>query len=169
MEQLGIEPKLLLAQVVNFAIIVVVLTKLLYKPILAIIAKRKREIEEGLAITKRMTEEEEKLRLRKEKLLADVRREGHEMMESYRKQGKEEEKEILAHAREEADIIVQKGRRDVDALREELTRDIRRQSVSLAAAMTRRLLAKTLTVQDQREILAKQLKELEARSSGLHL
>lgn len=47
MEQLGIEPQLLLAQLVNFLIILFVLSKLLYKPILGMIEKRKKEIAEG--------------------------------------------------------------------------------------------------------------------------
>ena len=44
MEKLGIEPVLLAAQIVNFLVILVVLQKLLYKPILGMLEKRKREI-----------------------------------------------------------------------------------------------------------------------------
>ena len=42
MEKLGIEPQLLLAQLVNFGIIIFVLSKFLYKPILDMLEKRKK-------------------------------------------------------------------------------------------------------------------------------
>jgi len=58
MEKLGIEPSLLLAQIINFAIIVVVLSKLLYKPILSMLEKRKREIEESLRLTDKLRADE---------------------------------------------------------------------------------------------------------------
>ena len=54
MEKLGIEPILLLTQVINFTILVVVLTKFLYKPILKMLDERKKKIEEGLTLSREM-------------------------------------------------------------------------------------------------------------------
>ena len=53
MEQLGIEPKLLAAQLVNFSIILFVLTKLLYTPILSILEKRKSRLKRDYCSRKR--------------------------------------------------------------------------------------------------------------------
>lgn len=50
MEQLGIDAKLLVAQMVNFLIIVFVLSKILYKPILTMLDKRRKEIEKRIAV-----------------------------------------------------------------------------------------------------------------------
>ena len=161
MEQLGIEPKLLLAQVVNFTIIIVVLTKLLYRPILGMLEKRKKEIEEGLRLTQKLQEEEEKLKNRQEKMLVQARQEGHVLIEEAREQAEEEEKEILAHARAEADELIAKGRGEVEHLREELVKKLRQESVDLATAMAKRLLTKSLFEKDQHAILAKHLKSLE--------
>jgi F-type H+-transporting ATPase subunit b len=46
--QLGIDWKLLLSQVVNFAILLAVLTQFVYKPLLKVIKKRNERIQEGL-------------------------------------------------------------------------------------------------------------------------
>lgn len=161
MEQLGIQPSLLLAQVVNFAIIVVVLTKLLYKPILGILEKRKREIVQGLALTETMRQEEEKFKERKEKMLLEARKEGHAIIEEARKQAKVEEKEILAGAREEASEVMAKGKAEVERMRAQLTKDLERHSSQLAVTMAKRLLAKTLTGRDQHAILASHMSEIE--------
>ncbi len=161
MEQLGIEPKLLLAQIINFGIIVVVLTKLLYKPILSMLEKRRREIEEGLSLTEKMRQEEEKLQIRKEKLLSDARREGHAILEDARKQSKEEEKDIVRAAHEEAEALIQKGKEEVKRLKEELSHDLRAEAIMIAASMTKRLVEGILTTNDKRILLDKHIKELE--------
>ncbi|MDP1722924.1 MAG: F0F1 ATP synthase subunit B [Candidatus Gottesmanbacteria bacterium] len=161
MEKLGIEPSLLLAQIVNFAIIVVVLTKLLYTPILAMIAKRKKEIEEGLALSVRQREEEEKFGIRKEKLLADARKEARVILEDGKKQAKEAEHEILAAAHKEASEILEKAKAEAIATHEALSADIRAEAVGLASAMAKRLVASVLSPGDQHKLIAKHLTELE--------
>ena len=48
LEQLGINWKLFISQAVNFFILLVILRAFVYKPLLAVIKKRKERIEEGL-------------------------------------------------------------------------------------------------------------------------
>ena len=160
MEKLGIEPSLLLAQIINFSIIVVVLTKFLYKPILAMLAKRKKEIEEGLAITERLRLEEEKLGARREKLLNEARKEARVILEDAKMQGKDQEKEIVAAAHKEAQEIIEKAKREVAAIHESLSGNIRKEAVGLAASMARRLIAGILSPADQHKLIAKHLTDL---------
>lgn len=161
MEQLGIEPQLLLAQIVNFLIILFVLSKLLYKPILRMIEKRKKEIAEGLAITEKMRLSEEKLKEKEEKLLMEARREARNIIEAGEKEGEDTKKDIIAGAHKEAEAIVAKGKDDVEALREKMEKDVRRAAIELATAMTKRLVSTVLGVGEQHKLIAKQLKELE--------
>jgi len=58
-EHFGIDWKLLLAQVVNFSILLVILRVFVYKPVLEVLKKRKQRIEEGLQFSK---DAEEQLR-----------------------------------------------------------------------------------------------------------
>jgi len=66
----GINWKLLLAQVVNFSILLLILKIFVYKPVLEILKKRKQKIEEGLQFAK---DAEEQLR-HTEELREDVLR-----------------------------------------------------------------------------------------------
>lgn len=161
MEKLGIEPSLLLAQIINFSIIVVVLTKFLYKPILAMLAKRKKEIEEGLAITERLRLEEEKFGVRREKLFNEARKEARVILEDAKTQGKDLEKEIVAGAHKEAQEIIEKAKREALATHESLSGNIRKEAVLLAASMARRLIGGVLSPADQHKLIAKHLKELQ--------
>lgn len=162
MEQLGIEPALLLAQIVNFCIIVFVLTKLLYKPILTMLEKRKKEIEEGLVLTQKMREEDEKLTVKRTKLLDQARKEAQEVITEARKQGQSAEKDLLDQAHKEAGEILEKGRAEVARVRESMEKEVRETAVTLSVAMAKRLLSSALTSTDQHKIIEKHLKELES-------
>ena len=160
MEKLGIEPSLLLAQLINFSIIVVVLTRFLYKPILGMLAKRKKEIEEGLAITERMRAEEEKFGLRKEKLLAEARKEARVILDDAKKQGKDIGNELVSAAHKEAGEIMHKAKQEAVATHESLSGEIRKEAVELAATMARRLIVGVLSPADQHKLISKQLSDL---------
>lgn len=160
MEQLGIEANLLLAQLVNFSIILFVLSKLLYKPILAMLAKRKKEIEEGLALTEKLRHDEEAISLKKAKLLDEAKKEGRMVIEEAKKQGKEEEKEILAHAHKEASAIIEKAKADAERLKKDMEKGVRADAINLAVAMTKRLVGTVLSGDAQHKLIEKHIRSI---------
>jgi F-type H+-transporting ATPase subunit b len=161
MEQLGIEPNLLLAQIVNFLIILFVLSKLLYKPILGMLEKRKKEIAAGLELTEKMRAEEEKLNVRKEKVLEEARKEAKTIIEAGKKEADVQAKVIVEAAHETAETIIAKGKEDVTDLRVNMEKDVRHAAVGIAEAMTTQLLSQVLSAADQHKLIQKHLKELE--------
>lgn len=162
MDKLGIEPKLLLAQVINFIIIIFVLGKLLYKPILSMLEKRRKEIEEGLKLTEKMRQEDEKFQEKKQKMLETTRKEAQAIIDEARKQAKEEEKDILATAHKEAEQIVEKGKSDAIRVRQDMEKDVKRSAIELAVVMSKRLLATAFSGDDKHKLIAKHIKELES-------
>jgi len=162
MDKLGIEPKLLIAQIINFLIIVFVLSKLLYKPILNMLAKRKKEIEEGLKLTEKMRLEEEKFNEKKQKMLETTRGEAQAILEESRKQAKEEEKEIIATAHKEADVIIAKGKAEVESERIVMEKGVTNRAIELAVSMSKRLLTGVMSNEDKHKLITKHVKELES-------
>lgn len=162
MEQLGIEPKLLIAQMINFLIIIVVLTKLLYQPILGMLEKRKKEIEEGLALTEKLRLEEEKIALKRDKVVDAARMEGQKLIEEARTRAHVEEKEIVAEAHVQAEEIIARGRAEVTRVQESMEKALRAQAVQLAVAMTKRLLTSVVSPKDQHKLIGAHIKKLES-------
>ena len=165
MEQLGIQPSLLLAQIINFSIIVIVLSKLLYTPILTMLEKRRKEIEKALILTQKMEEEEAKLAVKKQRLVDDARKEAQGIIEEARNQAKSAEREIIEQAHSDARSVIQRAKSDVDTLRQEMEKDVRRQSVELAGLMAKRLITQVLSSEDKHKIIEKHLRELTARKN----
>ena len=122
--------------------------------------KRKNEIAEGLKMTEKMREEEDKFQLKKQKMLETTRKEAQVVIEEARKQAKEEEKEIIAVAHKEAEQIVMKGKADVELVRSKMEKDVRANAIELAVLMTKRLLGSLLSNEQKHKLIAKQIKEL---------
>ena len=80
MHNLGIDWKLLIAQVINFAILFLILRKFVYKPILGILHKRREDVEKGIEFAKNAEEnlrnadslKNETIKVAKEKALGIV-------------------------------------------------------------------------------------------------
>ena len=160
MEQLGIEPSLLLAQIVNFSIIAFILTKVLYKPVLRMLEERKKKIEEGLALAEKMQTAEEQIKQKEASMLERARIDAHELIEEAKKQAKHEEKEIIEQARKEASRIVERGKLEAQNHRKAMDDQIRKEAIELAVVMSRRLLSEVLTESEQHRVLSKHIEKL---------
>ncbi len=165
MEKLGIEPTLLVAQLVNFLIVMFVLTKLLYKPVLAMLEKRKKMIAEGLELTEKMRAEEEKFSVKKEKLMADARADAKLLIEEAKKQARLEAETIMVEARKEADSVIEKSRREILSEREVMMASVRADAVKLATVMAGRLLTDVMTDATKHQQIEKNIKTIESMKS----
>lgn len=160
MEQLGIEPVQLLTQLINFAIMVAVLSKLLYKPIMKSLNERRKKIAEGLAYTEKMKAESEKTESKRQAILASAKEEASKIIEDAKKAAKGVEAEIIEKAHEEEKGIVEKGRSDIEMERAEMAKKLKEQTVDIAAAIAGKVLESSLSAADQRTIIQKKIKTL---------
>lgn len=160
MEQLGIEPKLLLAQIVNFAIIIVVLSKLLYKPILEALEKRRADIAKSLEIKETLEREKQKSEEKRTEIIKEARSEAKKIIDEAKNQAKAVEKEIIAQTHHEAEEIIIKGKKALQTEKEELLKGVEREAIDLGAAMAKRILEQVLSGKEKKEILAEHLEKV---------
>lgn len=145
MDKLGIEPVQLLTQAFNFVVMLVILTKFLYKPVLKMLDERQKKIAEGLAYTEKMKEEVEKTEKKRQDILDKARDEAREIVEAARKEGKRVETEIVEKAHEEATAILKKGKQDLEIEQAELEKRLKSKTVDLASAIAVKVLEDTLS------------------------
>lgn len=162
MDKLGIEPSLLAAQVVNFLVIIVILQKLLYKPILQMLEKRRKAIAEGVELTEKMQLENEALRVKQEKALAKAREDALAIIEDAKKQAKEVEKELVADAHAQVAALLTRAKAESEELHHAAAATIRTEAVELAVIMAKRLLGQVLGVKEQHALIERRVKDLAA-------
>lgn len=161
MEQLGIQPLQILFQVFNFVVMVVLLKKFLYKPILKALDARRKKIAEGLEYTQKMQEEKEKNEKKREEILSKAKEEAKEIIQEGKAAGKNVETEIIAKAQKEANAILEKGKKELEMERSEMEQELKIQTVEIASNWVEEVLGKVLDTKKQQEIINKKLQELE--------
>ena len=162
MDKLGIEPSLFIAQLINFTIIMVLLNWLMYKPILGMLEKRKKKIQEGLELTEKMRLEFVKMDEKKAKLMEEARGDALKLIDEAKKQAKSEEHVILEETRKKSDDMIEKAKREIAELKLSMDKQVRHEAVALAVEMTKRLLGNVMSKELQRTIVRKQMKDLES-------
>lgn len=109
MEALGLDVKLLIAQVVNLGLLLVVLNKFVYKPLLKVLDDRRKKIEDSLANGRLMEERLASLEAKEKEVITKAEDQVRKEREKILKMAKEEKQVILAEARQAAAREVAKG------------------------------------------------------------
>jgi F-type H+-transporting ATPase subunit b len=143
---LGIDPALLIAYVINFAILLLLLRLFLYRPILRMLNERRQKIQESL-------EQADKVRQEAEIQQAEFQRE----LEEARKTSQEE----AARAAQEAEQIREQARQQIEVERQQTMAELQQQVAGLAVQLTRKVIGETVAVdeQAQRQLIQQFLQE----------
>lgn len=153
MEKLGIRPDILITQIINFAILLFLLQRFLYKPILNILQERRERIRESLAEAERVREEAERQRQEYERELARQRQESQEQIQRAMKASEEAREQIIAEARREAEEIKARAREEIEYERRQALDQLRTQVADLAILAARKVLDGALDEQTHRRLI----------------
>jgi len=160
MENLGIQPIPLLLQSINFLLLLLILKKFLYKPILKVLADRKKKIEEGLSYSDKTKSEFEKSEKKRDEILARARNDGKTIIEEAKRAAKKREEELLEKAQGQVQEIMAKGKRDIDSMKEDLVKDLRREAVEIAEKIVEKVIREALTENTQKALIDRKIKEI---------
>lgn len=163
MESLGIDVRLIVIQIINFAILFFVLTKFLYKPIFKVLEERKRKIEESLAQAQKIAEEKVKLEEEKTKEIAKSREVGKKIIEEMRMMGEKEREQILKRTQEEAEKMIKRAEENLVLERRKLESELKEELVDLSLMMTERLLEEKIERKKEEELFFQSLDKLKER------
>lgn len=140
MEKLGIRPDILITQILNFAILLFLLYRFLYHPILNMLQERRERIREGLAEADRVRAEAEEQRKQYEQELARQRQESQERIQKAMQASEAAREEIIAEARKEAEQIKARAREEIEYERRQALEQLRTQVADLSILAAKRLL-----------------------------
>lgn len=160
MSGLGIEPVQLLTQVFNFILMVAILTRLLYRPILAKLAERRKKIEEGLKFSEQAKLELEEMDKKRQEIIDKAKEEARKIMEEGKRSGQAAEKQMVEKAETEALAVIEKGKKELELARLEMSRQLKIETVDIARVMVEKVLAGVLTEEEHRQIIDRKIKEI---------
>ena len=161
-EQLGIDWAKFSAQTINFLIVLAILWRFAYRPVLNMLAERKRLIEEGLAGAEKGRQSLAEAEEQRRKILRDAEARTKKMVAEARGSADVQGAKRLAEAHAQAETLVKKAQETMERDRAQLESEMRKELGRLVARTTEKLVGRVLTPQDE-ERLRKEAVDLVAR------
>jgi F-type H+-transporting ATPase subunit b len=152
-------PQILL-QAVNFGLLLFLLTKLLYKPVLKVLDERSDRIDKGLLAASKNLEEQEKIESTKKSEIQKAQREAQKMLDEAKAEAQKMSKDILDKAKAEASLIAKKETAALEAKLAIEQQAMTRRLSDLIILTTKSALRDTLKAEHQEEIINQQIKLL---------
>ena len=146
--------------VVIFLLLVGLLGKYAWGPILAQVEAREKRIQGALDESAASRDQAARLLEEHKAQLADARRQAGEIVAEGKAVGQKVRKEIEEKARAEAQGIVEAARREIQRERDQAIAELRRESVDLALAAASKLMGERLDDAKDREMVMDYLRDL---------
>jgi F-type H+-transporting ATPase subunit b len=151
----------MILQWIIFGILFFLLTKLLYRPLLDYLDRRRNEVEATLKEADRTRQEAEDRLEEYRKRLAGAEEEGREIKFQARAEGQKEREEILSQARLEASRVMERGRQEIDLQEKKARARLRKETVDLSINIAEKLMVRKLDREEQRKIIQRSIHEME--------
>lgn len=149
---LGIDVKLIIAQVVSFLILFFILKKLVYKPVLALLEKRRNMIEKGVEDSRKIEERLTALEEEKGKVLAEASNKAMAIIEKAKKEAEEERQKALSTAKKEISGLAERYRAQLKAEKDQMFDELKGEMADLIVNSCEKILRKEFNKEDQKRL-----------------
>ena len=146
---LGIDWRLLIAQAVNFLLVLWLLNTFVFKKVIAHLEQRRERIELGLELTEKANREIERIDEARHRELAKARAEAEAILADARSSAAEKEKAALVLVRQKAETMLAKAKSEAERGKMDAVRAAKEDMQKLAVFMAEKVLARSVTKEDQ--------------------
>lgn len=160
LSKLGIDWKLLLAQILNFAILLGVLTFFVYRPLLDLIDARRERIRKAMEDAKKIEEQKGELARIREEALRRTDFECGALLEKTKREAEKAKTDILESAKREVAQMLEKGKEQLEEERANVFMDVQRTLAQTIVRMTEKILEREFSPSDQRRLVSSLVKDI---------
>lgn len=155
-----IDPFTLLAQLVNFALLVLLLRRFLYEPVTRVMEEREQAMAEEREEVERVREEAAARKRSLEEERRQLEKERSDAISKAEREADERRRDLLEEAREEARRAREQWAKDLDRQRDELRRSLRESIAQNAGVVARRALSDLADARLESQVVAAFCKRL---------
>lgn len=153
MEKLGLNLGFLLVQIINFAIIMVVLIAWVYKPLMNMLAKRREKIEKGLEDAQVAADARANAEKDAEALMADAQSKAAQMIREATEKAEAANRDVRAEAEAEMANLRKAGLAEITTEKERALNELRVHVSTLAIAAAQKIIGETLDEKRQHALV----------------
>lgn len=167
MTLVDLSPGTILAQMLNFFILVWILHRFAYKPLVGMMNARKEQIANDLASAEQSRLEAEQIKADYAAQIAKARQEAQEIVEKAHHQAKLSTAEEVAAARSQIENEKERARQDIVIERDRAMNSLRNEVVSLSVAMAGKVVAKDMNSETNTKLIEDAIRQLDSKTIGL--
>ena len=164
--KLGIVGPNLLAQIVNFAVLFVLLYLLAYRPILRMLDERSKKIKESVEQTELIKEQAARAAEESKRHIEAGIKEGQELITRATRTGEDVRQQAQQKAQEEAQALVKRAQGEIQRERDEAVGALRKEFADLTIIAAEKVIERSLDKKAHREIIDKVLDEAGTLKQG---
>ena len=160
LELLGVDWKLMIAQLINFVIVLLVLWKFAIKPLMNTMDSRNAEISKGLDDAKAATDKIEEVEQDVKIKLQKAKAEAIEILEQAKKQSESNRQDSLEQVKNEVAEVVKKAKEQIAAEKKDLVNGAKTEIAGLLTKALQQILSGGLSKDIDQKYIEKTLKEI---------
>jgi len=156
----GIQPILLLAQIINFAILLFLLKRFLYKPILKVLDERKKRIETSLKQAEEIQKKFVEANIEQEKILDTAKLQASRIIENAKEGAKILSEQLQEETNKEIESTLERAKSALQLEKQKMISEAKGKIVDIVVLVTEKVTAKTLQKAEKEKLVNNALSEI---------
>lgn len=157
---LKLDPGLFLWTVITFLVLLAILWKTAWKPIVGALDARAEKIHGDIEIAERNRKEAEELLAKYESMMKSSREEASEMIAKSKEEAESLKNQIIDDARKEAGEIADRSRKEIELAKDKALSDLKSEIVTISTDIASRIIKKNLAPEDQKGLVEEALDKM---------
>lgn len=159
LQAFGIDYRLLIANFVNFGLLLLILYKIGYKPIMKFINERTTTIEAGVKNAERATTALAEAEASQASLLAKARQEAQQLLTEAQQRAEQQGAMIVERSKTEAHKVIDQAKLDIRQQHDQMMREAKQELSAVVVLATEKILRAKLSTAADEELLKKVLSD----------
>ncbi|MCH8015852.1 MAG: F0F1 ATP synthase subunit B [Acidobacteria bacterium] len=158
------DPGLFLWTILTFLVLLVLLAKFAWKPLLALLDRREEMIRQSLDDADKAKQELQRLQQESKEILSKARVEAQSILAKSRSEAEKLKGELRQEAKVQADSILRDAEKQIQVETEKAIAVIKTEVVDLSLLVASKLIKRNLSKEDNQSLIEESLKQVESSS-----
>lgn len=153
-----VDVKLIIAQLVNFAIVLFVLKKYAYEPMLKLMTERGEKIEAGIKNAESAGAKLTEIMEKEKAVLIEARKQAQEIVTKAESVATKNKEEILAEAKVQSEKILADSAKKIEQEKNQMMQEVKGQIAELVVAATGKIIDEKIDSEKDADLIAKAIR-----------
>ncbi|MBI5023293.1 MAG: F0F1 ATP synthase subunit B [Candidatus Magasanikbacteria bacterium] len=160
MASLGLDGRLFIFQLINFAIVAIILWFLVLKPLVKKLAERQKLIDGGLDNAKKAQEQMERSEVDYRAKISEAKKEAQTILEKTKKDAKTLSENLKIKAKQEIENLAEQAKKNILKEKDEMMIGLKGETANLIIAALEKILKEKMTGEKDKKFVEEALKSL---------